>query len=208
MHFLDTQALETPAERAGVRRLLQLRDMLQGEVARLLDLRAARGASERTDQLDDTLLVSCAAGLHKTCPACSGHQPSTSARQLPDAAGGILHKDATPSCMVAQGGMEARLKMSVFTASDSASGFLFVTALQRCVRKVALIAFADGVKGEEALRKLLDMKDNNIFKGLRALCAPGGPFPVLCSCLHPAMSAVMTEGSGLRRTEILARLVC
>ena len=206
MHFLDMQALETPAERAGVRRLLQLHDMLQGEVAHLLDLRAARGASEPADQLDDTLLVSCAASLHKNCTACCGYQPSTSARQPADAAVGILNENATPSCTVAQGGMEARFKIDMFTASVSASGFLFVTALQRCVRKVAHIAFADGAKGEEALRKLLDMKDNNIFKGLRALCAPGGPFSVLCSCLRPAMSAVMTEGSDPRRDTNFAEI--
>lgn len=44
--------------------------------------------------------------------------------------------------------------------------------LQRTVRKIAS-AFDNEAKAQEALLKLLGMKDNHIFKGLRTLVTPG-----------------------------------
>lgn len=45
-------------------------------------------------------------------------------------------------------------------------------AVQRSARKIAS-AFSDAVKSEDSLLKLLEMKDNNIFKGLRVIAAAG-----------------------------------
>lgn len=42
------------------------------------------------------------------------------------------------------------------------------------MRKISS-AFDNEAKAQEALHKLLEMKDNNIFKGLRAIVTPGEP---------------------------------
>lgn len=45
--------------------------------------------------------------------------------------------------------------------------------MQRYVRRVAAQLYGDVARTEDALLKLVDLKDNHIFKSLRALCAPG-----------------------------------
>ncbi len=51
-------------------------------------------------------------------------------------------------------------------------------ALQRYVRRVAAQLYGDTAKNEDALQKLVDLKDNHIFNSLRSLCAPGAPPPL------------------------------
>jgi hypothetical protein len=119
---------------------------LQSEVSRILDLRAARsGATSAASEQIEESLQVCAN----------------------DAAYATISLRSAANSPVAM-----RCLITYVHILDVAN--VHYLEAQRTVRKIAS-TFDNEVKAQEALLKLLGMKDNHIFRGLQTLVTPGAP---------------------------------